>query len=142
MDYFDVLGDINYIGVALAVVSTFVVGMVWYAESVFGKAWMKLAGLTKKQVENKEKMMKAMMHSFVASIITAVVLAGLMYELGIDDLWDGAVFGAIIGFGLAAASMVTHDAFEQRKMALTRINGLHDVLSFAVMAAIIAAVGF
>ncbi len=142
MDWLEVIGDINYWGVILAIISTFVVGMIWYAESVFGKKWMKLAGLSKTEVENKDKMMKAMFHSTVASFFSAVVLASLMFATNTVGWVDGAVFGAVVGFGIAMSAMVTHDAFEQRHMWLTKVNGLHDGVSFAVMGAIIGGVGF
>lgn len=142
MEWIDAFKDINYVGVFVAVASTFAVGMFWYAETVFGKTWMKLEGLKKKDVEKKENMMQAMLHSTVASFFSAVVLAALMLATGTDGAVDGAIFGAVLGFGVAMSAMVTHHAFSLKPMMLTRINGLHDVVSFTVMGLLIGAVGF
>lgn len=141
MDWLDTFGNLNYWAVLAAIASTFVVGMIWYAESVFGKTWMKLEGLTKKQTENKEKMMKAMFSSLVGSILTAVVLAALMLATGTEGWIDGAVFGGIIGVAFMMASMLTHDGFGQKDMMLTKINGLHDVVSTAVVGAVLGGIG-
>ena len=65
-----------------------------------------------------------------------------MFSTGTDGWADGALFGAVVGLGFAMAAMVTHDSFEQRSLTLTRINGLHDIVSIAVMGAVIGAVGF
>ena len=142
MDWLEVVGDINYWGVVLAVLSTFAVGMVWYAEGVFGKRWMKLSGLTKKDMENRDKVMKAMVSSLVGSVFTAVVLASLMFATVTDGWVDGAVFGAVVGVAFMMASQLTHDGFAQKDMMLTKINSLHDIVSTAVMGAIIGGVGF
>lgn len=142
MDWLETFKDINALGVLAAVVSTFAVGMTWYAESVFGKRWMKLEGLSKEDVEDKEGMMQAMLHSTIASVFSALVLAALMLATGTDGAVEGAIFGAIVGFGIAMSSLVTHDVFSKKPTQLTRINGLHDVVSFAVMGLFIGAVGF
>ena len=142
MEWIEAFENINYLGVLAAVISTFAVGMFWYSESVFGKTWMKLEGLKKKDVEDKDKMMSAMIRSTVASVFSAIVLAALMLATGTDGAIAGTLFGAIVGFAVAMAAMVTHDAFAQKDMKLTKINGLHDVASFAVMGLLIGAIGF
>jgi len=142
MEWGDTLGDINYIAVVLATISTFIVGSIWYSMGVFGKTWAKELGLTQKQLNDKDAAMRAMMHSAVASFITAVVLAALMYATGTDELAEGALFGAVVGFGIAMTSAVTHDVFSRVSATLTRIHGLHDIVKFAVMGAIIGGIGF
>lgn len=141
MDWIEVVKDINYIGVLVAVVSTFGVGMFWYSESAFGKQWMKLSGLSKKDVEDKDSMKHAMLHSAIASFFSAVVLSSLMLATVTEGVVDGTIFGAVIGFGIAMSSLVTHDVFSRKPKMLTKINGLHDVVAFAVMGLIIGAFG-
>lgn len=140
MEWLESFKDINYLGVLAAIASTFAVGMIWYAESVFGKKWMKLEGLKKKDLEDSKGMMRAMMHSTVASFFSAIVLAALMFSTSTEGVVDGAIFGAVVGFGVAMAAMVTHDAFSKKPTMLTKINGLHDVVSFAVMGAILGGI--
>ncbi|MFT4532332.1 MAG: sterol desaturase/sphingolipid hydroxylase (fatty acid hydroxylase superfamily) [Candidatus Saccharimonadales bacterium] len=141
MDWVETLKDVNYVAVLAAVAASFAVGMVWYSELAFGKTWMKLTGLKKKDVENKDKMMKGMMHTAISSLIKGAVLAALIMVVGIDGWAEGAVFGAVIGFGLVMTSAAMHDAFSHKPMLLTKINGLHDIVSFAAMAAVIAGIG-
>ena len=142
MDWLEALGDINYVGVAVAVLSGFAVGATWYAESVFGKTWMKLVGLKKKDVENKEKMMKAMLHTGIGQIIKACVLASLMLVVGVDGWAEGALFGAVLALGFSVTSAAMHDSFAQKSIMLTRLNGAHDIVGVAVMGAIIGGFGF
>ena len=141
MEWLDTLGNVNFWAVLGAVLSTFVVGSVWYAEAVFGKKWMKLAKLSKKEVENKEKVIRAMVHSTVTSIVSATVLVTLMAATGTEGAANGALFGAILGFGFGMASLAMHDAFERRDTMITHINGLHDIVSTSVMGAVIGGIG-
>jgi hypothetical protein len=142
MDWLEALGDINYWAVLVAVASSFAVGMAWYSESVFGKTWMKLSGISKKDTEDKEGMMNAMGMSAVASFFSVSVVAALMLATGTDGWADGAIFGAVVGFGIAMGSMVVHNSFSKVPKMLTKINGIHDVVRFAIFGAIIGGFGF
>ena len=137
MEWLETLNDVNYYAVVAAVVASFVVGMVWYSKAVFGNAWMKELGLKDKDVQDKEGMMRSMLMSAVASFIAATTLAALLLGTGTTGAADGAVFGGIVGFGIAMSSMVTHDVFSKTSSMLTRINGLHDIVKFAVIGAIL-----
>lgn len=71
--------DINYIGVLLAAVVAMALGFLWYSPMVLGKPWMKGKGFTKEKLEKaKKEMGKWYAVSFVASLITAYVLAHVM----------------------------------------------------------------
>ena len=142
MEWIEALKNINYIAVLVAVLSTFAVGMSWYSTSVFGKRWMKELGIKEEDMNNKDGMMKAMTMSTVGSVLTAIVLAALMLNTGTNGWLSGALFGAIVATGFAVASMLTHDAFSLKSLVLTQINGAHDIVSFAVMGAIIGGFGF
>ena len=70
---------INYALVFAAALADIVIGMAWYGP-LFGKKWMKLVGMTdKKMEEGKKDMNKAYTASFVASVITAYVLAHFLW---------------------------------------------------------------
>lgn len=142
MEWLETIKDINYLAVLFAVLSTFAVGMSWYSLKVFGKTWMKELGIKEKDMNNKEGVMKAMAYSTLGSILSAIVLAALMLATNTVGWVDGAIFGAVIGLGIAVASMLTHDAFSLKSFTLTKINGGHDVVSYAVMGAIIGGFGF
>ena len=142
MDWIETLGDINYVGVLVAVLASFAIGATWYAEALFGKTWMKIEGLKKKDVENKEKMKKAMIHTTFAQIIKAIILACLIYVTAVDGWIEGLVFGAVVALGFSVGSLAMHNSYSQKPTMLTRIHGAHDIVSVAVMGAIIAGIGF
>ncbi|MEM6997790.1 MAG: DUF1761 domain-containing protein [Patescibacteria group bacterium] len=139
MDWSMALSDLNYWAVAVATLASFPIGMAWYSMAMFGKTWMKEAGLSKKDVENKDEMMKAMVHSAVAAFISTVTLGALILATGTNEAIDGALFGALVGFGIAMTTQARHDAFSQKSITLTRINGAFDIVTLAVVGAILAA---
>ena len=42
---FDLLGDVKWLSVILAALAYFVIGAIWYAPPVLGKAWMAAGGI-------------------------------------------------------------------------------------------------
>ncbi len=140
MEWMEAFKDVNYWAVLVAVVSTFAVGMAWYSNGVFGKTWLKEIG--KKEADMKSGMGQAMMFSGVAMFFAATVMSALLIATGTIGAVDSAVFGAVVGFGVAMCSLISRDSFSRVSMKLTKINGLFDVVKFAVMGAILGGVGF
>lgn len=131
--------DVNYLAVVLAALSTFVVGMIWYAKPLFGSTWMSLVGMNDKK--QKEGMAKAMAMSLVASLLTAYVLAHVAFlsnsYFGNSFLQDSLSTAFWLWLGIAAATTVRQDAFEQRRKKLTAINLGSQLASLLVMGLII-----
>lgn len=48
----DYVKQLNWLAVVLAAAAAFVVGFIWYSRGVFGKAWMKSAGLKEKDISS------------------------------------------------------------------------------------------
>lgn len=136
---------VNYFAVFLAAGSSMVVGGIWYAQGVFGKTWAKLAKVDlKKKIDNK-KMALLMGSVFVASLITAYVLAHVTYLsnqfFGNSFLHDALMTGFWLWLAFTAARIYTHDAFEGRRKKLTLLNFGNEFVTIMVMALIIGAMG-
>ena len=135
--------QVSLLGVVLAMVSSMVVGAVWYAKPVFGARWMKLDGLSDKDVASGGA--KAMGMTVVVSLITAYVLAYFSFVLadfyGISFMSAALKTAFMAWIGFTAARMITHDAFEQRNPKLTTMNIAHELVTLLVMAAVLGLVG-
>lgn len=64
---------IHYLAVLVCAAINMVVGFAWYSQSLFGKPWMRLAGITQAQMEAGKK--KGMMQSMVLGIVFALLMA-------------------------------------------------------------------
>lgn len=135
---------VNYLAVVLAAVSTMVVGSVWYTPKVFGKMWMKLSGAKPDPHMSGSKM--ALMYGgvFLASLISAYVLAHVTYlsnqVLGGTFLMSALSTAFWVWLGFTAARIFTHDTFEGRRKQLTLLNSAHELVTFLVMGLIIGVV--
>lgn len=135
--------QINYVAVVLAMVSSMVVGTVWYAKSVFGKTWMKMVGLDDKKAG--EGASQAIATTVIISLITAYVLTHATYLsnkfFGHSFLQDAMMTAFWMWLGFTAARMITHDAFERHPLKLTAMNVAHEFVALMVMGAIIGIFG-
>lgn len=131
--------EINYLAVFLAMVSSMVVGAIWYSKSVFGTEWAKLVKLSDKDMVAGAP--KAMGITVVVSLITAYVLAHITFLAhdfyGNSFLQDALTTAFWLWLGLTAARIITHDVFEQRKTKLTVLAVTHELITLEVMALII-----
>lgn len=131
--------EVNYLAVVLAMVSSMVVGAVWYAKPVFGKEWAKMVGLTDKKMQ--EGAAQAMGITVVVSLVTAYVLAHVSFlsnqYFGNSFLQDSLTTAFWLWLGLTAARFITHDAFERRPAKLTLMNVAHELVTLLVMGGVI-----
>lgn len=134
--------EINWLAVVLATVSSMVVGSIWYAKPVFGKLWIRLAGMDESKMGNG---VLPIITTVIVSFITAAVLAGAaaiaQHFYGGNFLLGTVITGVILWAGFTAARFITHDAFDRRPASLTVLNCAHELVTIIVMALIIGAFG-
>jgi Protein of unknown function (DUF1761) len=128
---------VNWLAVAIAGISAFVLGGVWYSPALFGKAWMKENNMSVEDVQRGNKA-KIFGWSFILSLVMAVNLA--MYLNGTPnlDLAMGIVFGLLTGVwifcGIAIVAL-----FEHRSARYIFVNGGYMLVALGMMGAIIGA---
>ena len=136
---------VNYLAVLLAGLSTMVVGSIWYTPKVFGNIWMKMTGV--KMGRKMTGMQTFLMFGgvFVASLISAYVLAHVAYLshsfFGGNFLVNSLSTAFWLWLGFTATRIFTHDTFEGRRKKLTLLNVTHELVTFLVMALIIGVFG-
>lgn len=131
--------EINYWTVILAMLSSMIVGSIWYTPKVFGNAWMRLAKVDPSG--SAKSAVGPILVTLVVSFVTAWVLAGASsiawhFYAG-SYLAAALVTGLLLWAGFTAARFITHDAFEGRPPALTVMNCAHELVTIMVMALII-----
>src|SRR5690606_16925775 len=95
MDY---VNQLNWVAALAGAVAAFAVGAVWYSQAVFGKQWMKGAGLSKKDIENPD-VVKTLGGGALMTIVSAVALAVLFDVLALDSAVSGALLGVLVAVG-------------------------------------------
>jgi hypothetical protein len=131
--------QINLWAVLLAGVSSMVIGMIYYANGVFGKEWKELAKIDHKRFA--KEMPRVMPVVFVAALVTAYVVAYVtfLYEMFFHTSWlrAGLVTSLILWLGLSATTLVVHNSLDQRPKNLQWISLGNRLLSILAMGLII-----
>lgn len=135
--------QINILAVFLAAASSMVVGAIWYARSVFGNTWIKLAKPDMGKYKGREWL--PMVVTFAVSLVTAYVLAHVTYvanQFFVHSFMQDALMTAFwLWLGLTAARMLTHEMFEGRDLRLIALNATHEFITIMVMGIIIGLFG-
>jgi hypothetical protein len=133
--------EVNYLAVLLAAVSTMIVGSVWYTPKLFGGPWMKMTGVKMNQKMSAGKMAWMFGSVFLASLVTAYVLAHVTFlsaKFFGNSFMSSAVQTAFwLWLGFTAMRFYVHDTFEGRRKKLTLLNAGHELATVLVMALII-----
>ena len=134
---FDALSDVNFLAAAAAAIAYFVLGAIWHAPPVFGKAWQKATGVEMEGASSPSPAMFAI--NLVAYFLFAVVIAAIAKASGTDTLGEGLVLGVFIAVGFAIPMTAVIALYERKPdpLAYTLINGIYNALGSIVMAVII-----
>jgi hypothetical protein len=137
--------EVNYLAVFLAGASSMVVGSIWYAQSVFGSTWAKLAKVKIDKNVGGDQMFKLLGLTFLASLVTAYVLAHITYLshqfFGNSFMQDAVTTAFWVWLGFTALRFWTHDMFEGRPSKLTVLNSANELITLVVMGLVIGAIG-
>jgi len=133
---------INYIAVLVAASVAWIFGGIWYR--LLAKPWMAAHGFTTEQMRahhGDHTAMWPLIVSFVADLIMAWMLAGLLGHFGAVTFENGVITAAFIWFGFVITTLAVNNIFGLRRHVLIVIDGLHWLGALLLMGAIIGAWG-
>ena len=125
---------ISYIAVIVAALAAFGFGAAWYG--ALGKHWMAAAGIS-----DPKPTPGPFIIAFVALVVMAWTLAGLIGHLGEVTIWRGMVSGFFAWLGFVAASLIVNHRFQGSSWNLTFIDGGHWLGVLLVMGFVIGLFG-
>jgi hypothetical protein len=124
-------------GIVLAIIASIILGFAWYGP-LFGKQWMKLMGITQKQMKAAQK--KGMPKStylwmILGSLITSLVVNALFPMTS----WAAIKMAAMVWLGFIAPVLLSSVLWEGRPWKLYIINLGYYLVNLVAMSLIIAA---
>lgn len=128
------ISHVNWLAVAVAALSAFMVGGIWYSKLLFGNAWMVDSNLSMEQINTGNK---GKIFGFTAffSFLMAVNLGMFLADAKTDLAW-GATAGCLAGIWTFGAIAI-HSLFELKSWRYIFINGGYSLVSLTLMGAII-----
>jgi hypothetical protein len=130
--------NINWLAVLVGGLAYFMLGAVWYS-GLFGKTWVRLAGINMNDPNAKKGVAQIMMSSFVLMVVVSVGLGILITRIGSSGWMTGLKVGLIAGICFSATAISISYLYEKRPLGLHLINGAYNILG-CVLAGIIIAV--
>jgi hypothetical protein len=122
----------NYMAVIVAAIAGYAFGSVYYM--TLAKPWMAAARLTKEDVKPAPL---PFIIAFVAQLVMAYILAGLIGHVGSHDIGGGILSAVFVWLGFVVTSMLVNHQFQGQKPMLTVIDSAHWLGVMVIMGAVI-----
>jgi hypothetical protein len=132
----------NYWAILIAAAAGWIAGAAWYMG--LGKYWQAALGMTSEQMAECRSRPYAWVPfvlAFLANLVMAWTLAGILGHFGTVTVKDGMITGALCWFGFVLTATLANNAFAGRSYRLTAIDGGHYLLVLLIIGAIIGALG-
>ncbi|MEH6448311.1 MAG: DUF1761 domain-containing protein [Oleispira sp.] len=140
MNWISELQSINYVAVAIATISSYVLGFAWYHWAIFGEAWANALGITKEEADNTEGLGGAFIMSLISGLLKTLCIALLMAALNITGVLGGALFGAVVATALIFTSLGYYNGFARTSSKLTLINSAHSIVELTLIGTVIGVI--
>ncbi|MGV1013544.1 MAG: DUF1761 domain-containing protein [Methyloceanibacter sp.] len=129
---------VNYLAIVIAALAGFGLGMIWH--TVLYKPWLVALGKTKANVE-RQSVVLPFLTTFVALLVMAWMLAGIMAHMGQVTIRGGMITGFLVWLGFVITVIGVTHAFTGAKPMLTLIDGGYWLAALLIMGAVIGAFG-
>lgn len=124
-------------GVIVAALASFVFGWLFYSPLLFGNVWLKYSGIDKNKAKKSHSkgMGGKLLTNFIASMITAWVLLGMMNAFGATGSMEivSLVWKIWLGF-FASTTLIGAILWEDKRLEIFFLNGLYWLLNLGIMA--------
>jgi hypothetical protein len=127
--------DINWIAVVVAAAISMVLGALWYSPLLFARPWMAAVGRT---MEEMSMGARGYVISAVGALLAATTLGYIVDWAEADELIDGIFVGGSVWLGFVATTLAVNTYFGGRPLRLWLIDNGYQLLSLAVMGAVVA----
>src|SRR3989344_4857515 len=131
---------INYLAVLVSAVIGMVIGALWYSPLLFGKLWMRLSGMTEKQLNEAKKkgMGKMYLIAFIAVLLMTYVLAHFVDYTDSNTFTKGMQTGFWLWLGFFVPILVGSVLWENKSFKLYLLNVIHYLVVLIILGGILA----
>jgi hypothetical protein len=119
-----------------------VIGFLWYSPLLFANPWMRLMGIDPSDKAKLDEMRKSAGKlyalSFIASIVSAAVLAKIIEITTVGAIPYGMKIGFAVWLGFVTTVQLTGALFGKQPVKLYLINTGYQLVCYVAMGAILA----
>ena len=133
---------LNLLSVLAAAIATMILGFLWYSPLLFAKPWTVAMGYDLNDKTKMEEMRKGAGKlygiTFIASLISAFVLAKIIDVTTVNSALYGMKIGFAVWLGFVTTVQLTSTLFKKRPIKLYLIDTGYQLVCYLVMGAILA----
>ena len=133
---------INPWAVLVSAIAAMVIGFLWYSPILFANPWMRLMGIDPADKAKIAEMQKGKIYdlalAFVASVVSAVVLAKIIDLTSVNTILYGMKIGFAVWLGFVTTVQLTGALFGKQPTKLYLINTGYQLVCYLAMGAILA----
>jgi hypothetical protein len=130
------VASINWWAILTAVLSSFVVGGVWYSPTFFLKPWLTMSKVDKPTFDSG--LPKALLGDLVVSIAMALGLNQILGSFGATGIQQGMLVALLVWLGFVASTLLNSVTYEHRPIRYFAINAGNRLVVMVIMGAILA----
>lgn len=132
------LSDLNFLAILVSAVIYWILGGVWYA-AIFSKAYQAALNFSEEEkVKVHKEFPKTLAAHLISGLITSLIIAGLVKELGADSFIGGMGYGALLWLAFALTINLNYLMFEKRPLPVFYINNGFFLIAFAMVGGVLA----
>lgn len=134
--------DLNFVGVLVAFVVSFISGGIWFGPKTFYPIWMKERGIHSGELTRKQNKPAILFGGTIVGLIAQTLTLALLItslQAGNSDftVLDGVLVGAALGIGIAAFASLSHRLFGGENFKVWIIETANDAINLTIAGAII-----
>ena len=133
---------INFIGILIAFLVSFISGAIWFGPKTFYPVWMKAKGVATGQLNSSQNKPVLLFGGTILGVLIQTMTLGLIInslgkhvEIGITD---GAGIGFALGVGIGMFASLSHRLFGGESLKVWIIETANDAINLTIAGAIIA----
>ena len=134
------LAHANWIAIIVATFLLIALGSTWFGPKTLFPVWWRAIGKDLSEQPSSDQPMSLIFGSvFVAAFIQVLTLAAILGGFGHHSPLKGLLTGALVGFGIAAASSLSHRLFGNQGWFVWVLESGPDLFNLAVIGAVLGA---
>jgi hypothetical protein len=134
---------LNFIGVLIAFIVSFISGGIWFGPKTFYPIWMKAKGVANGELTTQQNKPALLFGgTIIGVLVQTLTLALIINTLLVHNLdlgiLDGAGVGFALGVGIAMFASLSHRLFGGDSLKVWIIETANDAINLTIAGAIIA----
>lgn len=132
--------EVSLISIFVTAIVGMAIGGLWYSQLLFGDVWMKLSGMSKKELAQAKQKGTGKMYAaaFIVTFISAYVLAHFVQYVTTTTFVEGMQLGFWLWLGFVMPVQSSIVLWENKSWKLFVLNTAYQLVSLLVMGGILA----